>query len=1237
MSPAGRPRMPPTSGPRPRRNPGPPTGPLPPTGHLPSQGTSPQLRPELSDAALVSRSWGMAFATLISRVTGFARIVVLAAILGAALSSAFTVANQLPNLVAALVLEATFTAIFVPVLARAEQDDADGGAAFVRRLVTLATTLLLFTTLPSVAAAPLLVQLMLGRDPQVNEALTIAFAYLLLPQVIFYGLSSVFMAILNTRNVFGPPAWAPVLNNVVAIATLGAYLAAPGQLSVDPVQMGNTKLLVLGIGTTLGVFAQTAVLLVAVRRQRISLRPLWGIDDRLKRFGAMAVAMVFYVLISQIGLIVTNQIASTAAASGPAIYNYTWLVLMLPFGMVGVTVLTVVMPRLSRNAAADDTAAVLADLSLATRLTMITLIPTVAFMTVGGAAMGSALFAYGHFGDVDAGHLGAAIALSAFTLLPYSVVLLQLRVFYAREQPWIPIAVIVIITTVKIAASLFAPHITDNPDLVAGYLGLANGLGFLAGAIAGYYLLRNALQPAGGHLLGAVEVRTILVTTTASLLAGLIAYVADVLLGMQRLTAYGGGAGSLLRLFVLAVIMVPIVAVVMLRARVPEARAALAVFRGWIGAAPARPKTAPPPRRVPPGGGDYLLRSGIVTYPEQRNSSTRAGYPVREPLRRGHIPHPSGEGVGRGPGMTDGLSDSAAPSAVSDPAPSLAGFDGPVANDFQPDVPPDLRAGTVSGPEPSAPPNGEPRADSAPAAFGDGDPIHFDTPGQPAADSFTSKDEQHLYPGAIIARGRYRLLVFHGGAPHLQFWQALDTALNRQVALTFVDPDGALPDEQLREILTGTMRLSRIDQLGIARVLDVVHTGTGGLVVAEWVRGGSLQEVAETSPSPVGAARAMQALAAAAEVAHHAGVALSIDHPSRVRVSIEGDVVLAFPATIPGASPEDDIRGIGAALYALLVRRWPLPESGEPSGIPQAPRDAAGHPLEPSSIDHDIPFQISAAATHSLHDDGGIRSAATFLDLLQQATAVADRTVLLNPGQEQYPPQASPRTSRPPADGPDDMLARSRRRRAVTIGVGAGAAVLVVALVVLASVLSRMFSDVGGLDKDQLGLSGPSASSSSSSAAKAATGSTVKPVSATVFCPGGEPDNPGKAGQAIDGNPGTAWETDTYHDAVPFPHSQSGIGLLLQLPQPTVVGAVTVDLASTGTKIQIRAASTATPAKLEDTTALTQPVPTHPGHNSIPVKAASPTTHLLVWISTLGTTNGESRSGFSEITVQAQS
>ncbi|OBI05368.1 murein biosynthesis integral membrane protein MurJ [Mycobacterium scrofulaceum] len=1182
---------------RPRNTGSPPTGPLPPV----PAGID-RRRPELSDAALVSRSWAMALATLVSRLTGFARVVLLAAILGAALSSAFSVANQLPNLVAALVLEATFTAIFVPVLARAEQSDPDGGAAFVRRLVTLTTALLVLATALSVLAAPLLVRLMLGRVPQVNEPLTTAFAYLLLPQVLAYGLTSVFMAILNTRNVFGPTAWAPVVNNVVALATLAVYAAVPGELSVDPVRMGNTKLLVLGIGTTLGVFAQTAVLLVALRRQRVDLSPLWGIDERLKRFGTMAAAMVLYVLISQLGLVVGNQIASAAAASGPAIYNYTWLVLMLPFGMIGVTVLTVVMPRLSRNAAADDTRAVLADLSLATRLTLITLIPIVAVMTVGGPAIGSALFAYGHFGGVDAGYLGAAIALSAFTLIPYGLVLLQLRVFYAREQPWTPIVIILVITAVKIVGSVLAPHLTDDPKLVAGYLGLANGIGFLAGAIIGYILLRHTLLPAGGQLIGKGELRTILVTITASMLAGLVAHVADRLLGLDALTAHGGAAGSLLRLLILGVIMLPIMAGVMLGARVPEAQAALDVVRRRLGGRAAVPRK--------PVTKDQSSRRAPVTYPEQRNSSPPGVNAVQEPIRRRPPERAAQARIAKGPEVTDRPIESAA---------SGAELPRPVADDFQPDIP------AERAPEsPARPSNGDlpPESRRGAAPF---DPPR-DRGGDPAG------DDVHLVPGARIAGGRYRLLVFHGGAPPLQFWQALDTALDRQVALTFVDPDGALPDDVLQEILSRTLRLSRIDKPGIARVLDVVHTGHGGLVVSEWVRGGSLQEVADTAPSPVGAVRAMQSLAAAADAAHRAGVALSIDHPSRVRVSIEGDVVLAYPATMPDANPQADIRGIGAALYALLVNRWPLTESSVRSGLAPAERDSAGQPVEPMIIDRGIPFQISAVAVRAVQEDGGIRSASTLLNLLQQATAVADRTEVLGPIDD----SPAPATARETA-GPDEA-AFARRRRNLLIGMGAGLAVIIVALLVLASVVSKIFGNVGGgLNKDELGLNGPSSSSSSSAPSSAAAGSVVKPTKASVYSPDGDADNASTAGQAIDGDPTTAWATEVYTDAVPFPSFKQGEGLMLQLPSATVIGQVSIDTPSSGTKVEIRSSATASPASLNDTTVLAPAFTLKPGHNVIPVRAGSPTSNLLVWISTLGTTNGKSQAGFSEITIQAAS
>ena len=1119
----------------------------------------PDQTEQLSDAAVVSRSWGMALATLVSRITGFIRIVLLAAILGAALSSSFSVANQLPNMIAALVLEATFTAIFVPVLARAERDDSDGGAAFVRRLVTLASSLLLLATVLSVAGAPMLVRLMLGSDPQVNQPLTNAFAYLLLPQVIFYGLSSVFMAILNTRNVFGPPAWAPVLNNVVAIATLGLYLLVPGELSVDPVHMGNAKLLVLGIGTTLGVASQMLVLLISIRRRQISLRPLWGIDARMKRFGTMAAAMVLYVLISQVGLVVGNQIASTAAASGPAIYAYAWLVLQLPFGMIGVTILTVVMPRLSHNAAAGDTPAVLADLSLATRLTMVTLIPVVALMSVGGPAIGSALFAYGKFGEVDANYLGQAIALSAFTLIPYALVLLQLRVFYARDEPWTPILIIIAITVVKIAGSVLAPHLTDDRELVAGYLGAANGLGFVAGAVLGHILLRRSLRPPGSRLLDPNVRRAILITTAVSAFAAVVAAGIDQLLGLDAFTERAGGAGSMVRLLILTVVMLPIIGGLMVVLRVPDAVAAwTAVRRRLPGARLAEPQDSLVPHRHTP-----------VTYAETGSS------PSYEPPA--YVVGPS---MPKGPELSDQSVPPAGP-----PNEATTWIPRHAAGDFQPDLP---TSGSSGGGRHEAP------------------------------------DDSRLVPGANIADGRYRLLVLHGGPAGLQFWQALDTALDRQVALTFIDPGRRLSDQQLEAILDETLKLGRIERPGLARVLDVTRIDAGGLVVAEWIRGGSLKEVADTSPSALGAARAIQSLAAAADEAHRAGVALSIDHPSRIRVSIDGDVAVAFPATLPEATTEADVRGVGAALYALLVDRWPLPESGAPSGLRPATSTPTGELMEPRAINPEIPFQISAAAVRAVQPGGGISTAPTLVHLLQQATAAADHTDLVEPVRA---PVAAPAS--PIRDDPD---AQARRKRTMLIGIGAGAAVLIVAFIVLASVLGRVFGDAsGGLKGEQLGLNTTTTQSSG------ASGGAVKPTGATVFSPAGGADNPNLAGLAIDGDPSTSWPTDTYTDPLPFPDFKNGVGLMLQLPQPTVVGSVTVTVPSTGTQVQIRSAPTANPSSLDGTIALTQPTTLKPGSNTIAVPSASPTSHLLVWISTMGQTDGKNKTALSDITVRSAS
>jgi putative peptidoglycan lipid II flippase len=207
-----------------------------------------------------------------------------------------------------------------------------------------------------------------------------------------------------------------------------------------------------------------------------------------------------------------------------------------------------------------------------------------------------------------------------------------------------------------------------------------------------------------------------------------------------------------------------------------------------------------------------------------------------------------------------------------------------------------------------------------------------------------------------------------------------------------------------------------------------------------------------------------------------------------------------------------------------------------------------------------------------------------------------------------------------------------RRRKGLMIGLGVGGAIIVVALIVLASVLSRIFGDVGGgLGGDQLGLNSPS---SSAAQQPSDSGNVVKPVRATVFSPEGEADAADEAGKAIDGNPSTVWPIDTYTDPVPFPSFKNGVGLMLPLPQPTKIGEVTINLNSTGTAVQIRSSQTPTPSSLDDTTELTQATTLKPGSNTIKVDDASPVSNVLVWVSTLGHVNGQSRSDIAEITLK---
>ena len=464
---------------------------------------------------MVRATGSMAVATLISRITGFIRTVMIGAALGPAVASAFNTANTLPNIITEIVLGSVLTALVVPVLVRAEKEDPDRGERFVRQLFTLTLTLMVVVTTVAIVTAPWLTRLFLDDEGKVNVIQSTSFAYLLLPQIFFYGMFSLFMAILNTKEHFRPGAWAPVANNIVSIAVLAAYMALPGRLNAAaPASISNPHVLLLGLGTTAGVVVQCLIMLPALRKLGINLRPLWGIDDRLKQFGGMALAIITYVAISQAGYIVTTRIASNAHEAAPFIYQQHWMLLQVPYGIIGVTLLTAIMPRLSRKAADGDDEAVVRDLTLGTKLTFIALIPIIVFMTALGPDIGHALFAYGDFDPEAARTLGLTISFAAFTLIPYALVMLHLRVFYAREEAWTPTFIIAGITLTKVLLSMLAPLVANRPEHVVVLLGAANGFGFVAGAAIGALLLKRKL--------GTLDMRSVLHTSIWAMASAVI-------------------------------------------------------------------------------------------------------------------------------------------------------------------------------------------------------------------------------------------------------------------------------------------------------------------------------------------------------------------------------------------------------------------------------------------------------------------------------------------------------------------------------------------------------------------------------------------------------------------------------------------------------------------------------------------------------------------------------------------
>jgi putative peptidoglycan lipid II flippase len=377
----------------------------------------------------------LASGTMVSRILGFVKAMLLATTIGLVSSKsadAFGVANQLPNTLYVIIAGGVLSAILVPSIVRSIVH-ADGGRSYVNKLLTITLVVLFAATVLAVVLAPFLVHLYSVRlDPEAR-ALAITFAYWCLPQIFFYGLYTVLGEILNAHKLFGPFTWAPVINNVVAMAGLVLFIVFFG---ADPngdrlVTEWTPDMITLLAGTaTLGVALQALVLFFFWRRIGLSYRP----DFRWRGIGLRATgklagwSFAMLALTTLAGLVQSN-VALIASGNGPstATLQNAWLIFMLPHSVITLSVATAYFTRLAEHVRENRTEELKTDVSSAIRqITLIIVLATAGLIVLAFpfAGLFTAAFA-------DTAAMGFVLIAYLVGLVPFAVLFVFQRTFYA--------------------------------------------------------------------------------------------------------------------------------------------------------------------------------------------------------------------------------------------------------------------------------------------------------------------------------------------------------------------------------------------------------------------------------------------------------------------------------------------------------------------------------------------------------------------------------------------------------------------------------------------------------------------------------------------------------------------------------------------------------------------------------------------------------------------------------------
>lgn len=468
----------------------------------------------------------MASGSLVSRLLGIVRNALLGACIGGmtGASSAFQTANTLPNTIFILLSSGVLTAVLIPQLTRA-LDRPDGGRDAIDALLTASFALVGTVTVAATAlAGPLIVLFRL--DGAVRD-LAIAFAYLCLPQIFFYAAYAIWSQLLNVKGRFGLVMWTPALANVVQIAGMVVFLALYTRAAA-PDRWTPPMIWLLAGTSTLGIAIQALALLPALRAAGYRWRPSLRLRGHgFRSSGKVAGLMVAAVVIAQLGGMVTQaainavwQRAHDAGhlVAGINVYFMAFTIFMVPHGVVTVSILTGLLPGMTRASQRGNVAELRADVDRGLQLPLLAMVPltcaAIALAVPGCALLNPA------FDEASVQAVASAFSLMALGLVPYAVVGLQQRYSTAREDGRTFLVFQLVVTAIQLAVAGAILVLPDALAVSAVSLGQS-----ISNAIASVVFLAMARRQLGSLNLGrlaALAGRLLLASAPAGVVAWLV-------------------------------------------------------------------------------------------------------------------------------------------------------------------------------------------------------------------------------------------------------------------------------------------------------------------------------------------------------------------------------------------------------------------------------------------------------------------------------------------------------------------------------------------------------------------------------------------------------------------------------------------------------------------------------------------------------------------------------------------